>query len=410
MHEARLFRMYIPKALGGLEIDPITSMIVVEEIARADAAAAWNLMLGATYGLWAAFLPDDAACEIYGAPDAVVAGALRPTGRARPVDGGFVVDGRWSFASGIRHAAWWNAGCLVGRDGAGDADTPAPEAWLVFFPAPDGELIDNWDVGGLRGTGSHDYAVCGLFVPRARAIPFDAAPRAPGPLYRLPRQALLDNTMAALPLGIARTAIDTLVEIAAGRKRPAGAGAPLAERATVQADVARAEALYLSGRALLYDSLAQSWEAAQDGRELSVREIAVLRLARTHAVQAAVQAVDLMYTDAGGAAILHAQPARTLLPRHPYRDAARLDEPGQLRSQRPRAARPCPGPRAVPAIAPSAGVGDREEYSRLPCYKRPPCPADRRRARDLASSRATVGHPQTRGASWRGSNDRFGAT
>src|SRR5437868_5179974 len=136
MHEARLFRMYIPKALGGLEIDPITSMIVVEEIARADAAAAWNLMLGATYGLWAAFLPDDAAREIYGAPDAVVAGALRPTGRARPVDGGFVVDGRWSFASGIRHAAWWNAGCLVGRDGAGDADTPppAPEAWLVFFP------------------------------------------------------------------------------------------------------------------------------------------------------------------------------------------------------------------------------------------------------------------------------------
>ena len=214
MHEGRLFRMYIPKALGGLEIDPITSMIVVEEIARADAAAAWNLMLGATYGLWAAFLPDDAAREIYGAPDAVVAGALRPTGRARRVDGGFVVDGRWSFASGIRHSAWWNAGCLVGRDGAGDAG-------------------DRSDVH-RRGRRSD----------------------------------------------------------------------------------------------------------------------------------------------------LHAQPARTLLPRHPYRDAARLDEPGQLRSQRPRAARPCPGPRAVPAIAPSAGVGDREEYSHLPCYKRPPCPADRRRAGD----------------------------
>ena len=84
MHEARLFRMYIPEALDGLEIDPITSMIVVEEIARADAAAAWNLMLGATYGLWAAFLPEHAAREIYGAPDAVVAGALRPSGRARP--------------------------------------------------------------------------------------------------------------------------------------------------------------------------------------------------------------------------------------------------------------------------------------------------------------------------------------
>ena len=255
-------------------------------------------------------MPEDAAREIYGAPDAVVAGALRPSGRARLVDGGFVVDGRWSFASGIRHSAWWNAGCLVAPDrGAKDAPrSPAPEHWLVFFPAADGELIDNWDVGGLRGTGSHDYAVSGLFVPEARAIPFDAAPRAPGPLYRLPRQALLDNTMAALPLGIARTAIDTLVEIAAGGKRPAGAGVPLAERTTVQADVARAEALYLSGRSFLYDSVRLSWEAVQAGCELSVREVAVLRLARTHAVQAAVQAVDLVYTDAGGAAIYTRNP------------------------------------------------------------------------------------------------------
>lgn len=304
MHDAQLFRMYIPKEQGGLEIDPITSMVVVEEIARADAAAAWNLMLGAAYGLWAAFLSDDAAREIYGAPDAVVAGALRPAGRARPVDGGFVVNGRWSFASGIRHSAWWNAGCLVVRDGDGDGDAPQPpESWLVFFPAADGDLIDNWSVGGLRGTGSHDYAVSGLFVPEARAIRFDAAAHAPGALYRLPRQALLDNMMAALPLGIARTAIDTLVEMASGGKQPAGVGTPLAERRTVQADVARAEALYLSGRAFLYDSVAQSWEAAQAGRALSVREIAVLRLARTHAVQAAAQAVDLMYTDAGGAAI-----------------------------------------------------------------------------------------------------------
>ena len=134
--------------------------------------------------------------DLQRAPDAVVAGALRPTGRARPVDAGFVVDGPWSFASGIRHSAWWNAGCLVVREVGGDKDGPRPpvrEPWLVLFPATDGELIENWDVGGLRGTRSHDYAVSGLFVPRTRAIPFDAAPRAPGPLYRLPRQALLDN-------------------------------------------------------------------------------------------------------------------------------------------------------------------------------------------------------------------------
>ena len=106
LHEARLFRMFIPAALGGLEADPITSMRVVEEIATADGAAAWNLMIGTTYGLWAALLPEETARAIYGADDAVVGGALRPTGRARVVDGGFVVDGRWSFASGIDHCAW----------------------------------------------------------------------------------------------------------------------------------------------------------------------------------------------------------------------------------------------------------------------------------------------------------------
>src|SRR5215472_1037908 len=116
MHEARLFRMYIPKALDGLEIDPITSMIVVEEIARADAAAAWNLMLGATYGLWAAFLPEEVAREIYGAPDAVVAGALWP--RTAPARSTAVLSSTaGGFASGIRHSAWWNAGCLVVRAG-----------------------------------------------------------------------------------------------------------------------------------------------------------------------------------------------------------------------------------------------------------------------------------------------------
>ncbi len=308
MHEARLFRMFIPSAFGGLETDPITSTRVVEVVAAADAAAAWNLMIGTTYGLWAAYLPDATAREIYSASDAVVAGALRPTGRALVVDGGFVVDGRWSFASGIQHCAWWNAGCVVhDDDGPRRTASGAPEARLVFFPANDGTMLDTWDVGGLRGTGSHDYTVSNLFVPTARTFPLDAAPRVPGALYRLPRQALLDNAMAALPLGIARTAIDTLVELAGG-KRPAFATAPLAERATIQAAVGRAEALYQSGRAFLYDSIAASWDAVQAGRDLSVHELAMLRLGRTHAVQAAVQAVDLMYTDAGGSAIYTRSP------------------------------------------------------------------------------------------------------
>jgi alkylation response protein AidB-like acyl-CoA dehydrogenase len=268
MHEAQLFRMFVPIEYGGLETDPITSMHVVEAVAEADGAAAWNLMIGATYGIWAAFLPEATAREIYGAPDAVVAGALRPSGVARLAGGGYLVSGRWGFASGIDHCRYWNGGCVIYENEASRlTDSGAPQTVLVFFPAAEGELIDTWDTGGLRGTGSHDYAVHDLFVPMERTFAFDAAPRVPGLLYRLPRQALLDNAMAAIPLGIARTAIDTLIELAVA-KRPAGAERALAERLTIQAEVGQAEALYRSGRAFLYDSVAESWDDVQAGREI----------------------------------------------------------------------------------------------------------------------------------------------
>jgi alkylation response protein AidB-like acyl-CoA dehydrogenase len=303
MHDARLFRMYVPIEYGGLETDPITSMQVIEAVAEADAAAAWNLMIGATYGIWAAFLPEASAREIYGAKDAIVAGALRPSGVARATTGGYEVSGRWAFASGIDHCAWWNGGCIVHKSGApGPTDPSTPQTVLVFFPATDGERIDTWDTGGLRGTGSHDYAVSGLFVPMERTFAFDASSRVPGLLYRLPCQALLDSAMAAIPLGIARTAIDTLIELAA-TKQPPRSDQPLAERLTVQAEVGRAEALYRSGRAFLYDSVAEAWAAIQAGCEIGVMHLALLRLARTHAVQAAVQAIDLMYTVAGGSSV-----------------------------------------------------------------------------------------------------------
>jgi indole-3-acetate monooxygenase len=228
---------------------------------------------------------------------------LRPSGIAHAAAGGYRVSGRWAFASGIDHCAWWNGGCVVYEDGAPrPTETGTPQTVLVFFPATGGERIDTWDTGGLRGTGSHDYAVRDLFVPAERAFAFDASPLVPGLLYRLPCQALLDNAMAAIPLGIARTAIDTLIELAA-TKRPGRSDQPLAERLTVQAEVGRAEALYRSGRAFLYDSVAESWAAVQAGRKIEVTQLAMLRLARTHAVQAAVQAIDLMYTAAGGSAV-----------------------------------------------------------------------------------------------------------
>ena len=138
MQETRLFKMYVPAELGGLETDPLTSMRVVEAVAEEDGAAAWALMIGSTYGIWAAFLAAGAAAEIFGAPDAVVAGALRPAGVARAVNGGFVVTGRWSFASGIDHSTWWNGGCIIYGDTPRRNASGALETVLAFFPATAG--------------------------------------------------------------------------------------------------------------------------------------------------------------------------------------------------------------------------------------------------------------------------------
>jgi alkylation response protein AidB-like acyl-CoA dehydrogenase len=294
MHEARLFRMSIPRPYDGLETDPITAMRVVETIAAADGAAGWTLMIGSTYGLWAAFLPAATAREIYGAPDAVVAGALRPTGRARAVEGGYRVSGRWAFASGIGHAQWWNAGCTL--------DAAADKHWLVFFPAHQGQLIENWDVGGLRGTGSHDYAVHDLFVPQTHALWLDMPPQVDGALYRLPLQALLDNSMSTVALGIARAAIDALIDLAQ-EKRPVYFAGRAAERPSLHDDIARAEAALRSARSWLYESVEESWVEVQAGRTIGLKHAALLRLARSHCASAAAHAVDLAYSAGGGSSI-----------------------------------------------------------------------------------------------------------
>ena len=129
----------IPADIGGLESDPLTTMNVVETIATADGAAGWNLMIGTTYGLWASRLGDQAAREVFGDPQSVVAGALRPSGKARSVRGGFVATGRWPFASGILHSTWWLSNCIVyDRDSPKVGTKGSPETRLVFFPCKSG--------------------------------------------------------------------------------------------------------------------------------------------------------------------------------------------------------------------------------------------------------------------------------
>jgi alkylation response protein AidB-like acyl-CoA dehydrogenase len=182
----------------------------------------------------------------------------------------------------------------------------------MFFPAADAEVIDTWDAAGLRGTGSHDYAVTDVFVPAERSLSFREPPVESGPLYALPLIAYGSLCVAAVPLGIARHAIDVLAELA-GVKTSSASRTLLREHALGQRDLGRAEALVGAGRAYLYQTLDEAWQTVCAGRALSDQQRARLWLAGTHATTCAIEAVDLMFSAGGATAVYATSPLERCL-------------------------------------------------------------------------------------------------
>jgi alkylation response protein AidB-like acyl-CoA dehydrogenase len=308
--EAGIFRMCVPRALGGGEVDPATLVETLAALAEGDGSAAWSAMIGATSGTVGAYLAADAAAEIYGNdPSTITGGVFAPLGRATAVPGGYRVTGRWAFASGCEHCAWLMGGCVVLDDGKPRLlASGAPDTHLLLFPAGEVEIIDTWNVAGLRGTGSHDLAVTDRFVPAARAVSvISGRPRHPGPLYAFPLFGLLALGIAAVALGLARGAIDELRRLAAA-KTPSGSRRLLAERSMVQVQVAEAEATLRAARAFLFDAVAAAWATARAAGAMSLEERALVRLASTHAALSAARVVDLMYNAGGGTSIYAPSP------------------------------------------------------------------------------------------------------
>jgi len=295
--DAGLFRLCVPAAAGGLEAHPGTLVAAVRALAAGDAAAGWCVAIAATSGLVAGYLPETAAREIYAEPATMVAGVFAPKGRATPDPGGFRVSGRWPFASGCRHADWLMGGCVV--DGG---------MRLMLAPAEQFTIHDTWHVMGLRGTGSHDIELDGVYIPAERtASVLGDPPLQPGPLYAFPLFGLLALAIAAVSLGIARGALDDLIALAGG-KVPTGGKRTLAERGTVQAEVARAEAAVRAAGALLDEAIGAAWERAVAGAGVDVERRAALRLAATHATEVSTRATDTAYTLAGGSALYESSP------------------------------------------------------------------------------------------------------
>ncbi len=309
--ETGLFRALQPRALGGSELEPAAFIEMIEELSRADGSAGWTITIGAGAPAFAAWLDPTVALELFSdAADFTSATVFAPTGRAVPAgDGTFTVEGRWPFASGCRHAEWLLAGLFVFD---GDAPRMLPERgpdWrLAFFPRADAEIIDNWDVMGLRATGSNDFTVHGLRVREEHVIsPFFEAARHDGPLWRLPFFTLAGVALVGVPLGIGRRALDELAELATTKVR-GGTFEPLAHDATVQVEFARAEGGLQSARAFVFDALGAVWEAACRGDVPTVEERSRFQLAAQEAMRAAVKATDVALSLAGASAVRTTHP------------------------------------------------------------------------------------------------------
>jgi alkylation response protein AidB-like acyl-CoA dehydrogenase len=301
---AGCFRIFLPAIYGGLDLTPMEAAEVFEELARADASVAWCVWNGNTYWTTARW-PKEVAQTIFADPETILANSTRPSGRADVVDGGYRVTGRWSLVSGCQLSAWFILMCSVHEDGK-QRLTPsgAPESRFVLCPAADCEIVDTWTVGGLRGTGSHDVVVQDRFVPTPYASFFTDPLVLTDPPYTFPHFSRVVSGLGSMALGIARSAIETLIDLA-GRKRHEKTSQPLTEDRGAQTRLSQAEALVCSARLFLFDTVERLWQDVLAGREVSVEGRTRVRLASWHAVTNAAQAVDLVYLT-GGATSLYA--------------------------------------------------------------------------------------------------------
>jgi alkylation response protein AidB-like acyl-CoA dehydrogenase len=308
LQEAEVFRLLAPLEIGGREVDPVTFLNVVETASHADGSVGWCVLIGGCYATIGGMLPREGARHIYGDPQTISAGAFRPDGVAVEVDGGFRVTGRWPLASGSSHANWYLGGCVVHRDGEPVlGPTGSPVIRELFFPAAVTNIIDTWNSTGLRGTASHDYAVTDVFVPTSHTMWFQEPPTTHRPLYRMPPVAMFATFIGAVPLGIARHAIDEFVTLA-DAKTPQLSPTVLADKPIAQDRLGRAHALVGAGRRYLTETLNDLWEGVRAGHAPTMADRGSLWLAATHAAHSALEAIELLYTAAGASSIYAQSP------------------------------------------------------------------------------------------------------
>jgi alkylation response protein AidB-like acyl-CoA dehydrogenase len=305
IRDANLYALLVPSCLGGHEADLPVALQVCQELARADGSAGWCFMAQMCWNSAAgAYLGDSAIAEIFAkGPNVIVAGQGMPNGTAEIVDGGHIVNGHWRYGSGIAHADFIQCGCVLTKNGKPLRKTSgAPQIRLCATRPENVQVVENWDVMGLRATGSHDYLIKDLFVPDDFGYDTDETrPRRGGGIYRLG----LKNTTAlghtAFALGVCRRALGELRELVLA-KRSSAYGC-IGHVPAFQKDYAMADLQLRGLEALALDSWGAVQEVIQDGREPGMATIAVIRAQTRHVHEVAADVISFAYKMAGGAAL-----------------------------------------------------------------------------------------------------------
>lgn len=298
MKAAGIFRASTPACFGGDALSPARFLPMVEAIAQADGSAAWVAAFGSA-NTYLAALPRETQAKIYAdGPDQVFAGGLYPLQKARDADGGWIATGRWRFASGCKGADWIGVGIST------DEVCPngAPVVRMAVAPAAEVEIIDNWDVVGMQGTGSHDTRVEEKFYAQEWTCVRGADGVIDETLYRYPPLAYQAQAHAVVNIGLARAALDIVADMSASARIMPGVPR-LGDRGYFKLALAEGEAGWHSARSFFYQSIEEAWAVLEDGGALSSKQRNLLRLSASHAAHACADVIQAAYRAAGMSAI-----------------------------------------------------------------------------------------------------------
>lgn len=295
MKEAGIFRAATPAMFGGDARAPGEFLRIVERVAEADGSAAWVAAFGSA-NTYTAALPIETQATMYaGGPDQVFAGGLYPLQKAEEVEGGYKVSGRWRFASGCKGADWIGVGIVI-------PGTEKTDVRMAVAPASEVDIIDNWDVVGLQGTGSHDTSVTDKFYPREWTCPRGGQSPVDEPLYHYPPMVYQAQVHAVCNIGLARAALDLVREMGHAAKLMPGQ-ARLCDRPYFKTALAHGEAKFRSMRAFFYETADAAWDVVTTGAEVSEKLRNDMRLSASYAALAGHDIVHSLYRATGMSAI-----------------------------------------------------------------------------------------------------------